>query len=116
MKVASTVLNGRLEKRFSGRPLTRLEQQMVAMGLKIIIQGMEASLTENNHDNADVLSTATTAYQQGKITKNQLMAVINALDEQTYQTRAEAELKQPAGNSWNQEYLEATKYLDRYRR
>ena len=32
---------------------------------------------------SDVLSTATTAYQQGKITKQQYFAVINALDEPT---------------------------------
>ncbi|MEY4519708.1 MAG: hypothetical protein RLZZ499_2308, partial [Cyanobacteriota bacterium] len=51
---------------------------------------------ENNPiQSTDVLATATTAYQQGKITKNQLMAVINALDEQVYQTRAYAEPVHP---------------------
>ena len=124
----------------------RLEQQIVAMGLNLIGQAMEASLTEQNYSNSDVLSTATTAYQQGKITKSQFMAVINALDEQAYQTRSPAEPKHPAGNStsrfesvafwvriflpksrpweashskadcWNQEYLEAQNYLNQYRR
>lgn len=62
---------------------------------------------------SDVLASATAAYQQGKITKSQFMAVIDALDEATYRTRAYAE---PAGNSWNREYLEAKAYLDQYRR
>ena len=94
----------------------RLEQQIVAMGLNLIGQAMEASLRAENHSSTDVLSTATTAYQQGKITKSQFMAVINALDEQVVTTTAYAEPRQPAGNSWNQEYLEAHNYLNQYRR
>jgi hypothetical protein len=62
------------------------------MGLNLITKAIEASVMENNPiQSTDVLGAATTAYQQGKITKNQFMAVINALDEQTYQTRAYAE-------------------------
>ena len=101
------------------------------MGLNLIGQAMEASLREQNYSNSDVLSTATTAYQQCQITKSQFMAVINALDEQAYQTKAYAEPKHPAGNStsrfeweashskadcWNQEYLSAHNYLNQYRR
>ena len=90
----------------------RLEQQIVAMGLNLIGSAIEATLRENNHSSTDVLATATTAYQQGKITKSQFMAVIDALDEATYQTRAYAE----PSNSWNQEYLNAHNYLNQYRR
>ena len=62
----------------------RLEQQIVATGLSIISKAMEASLSVNQPQQpTDVLSTATTAYQQGKITKAQYFAVINALDEPT---------------------------------
>jgi hypothetical protein len=81
------------------------------MGLNLITKAIEASVRENNPiQSTDVLATATTAYQQGKITKNQLMAVINALDEQAYQTRAYAE------PSCNQEYSNANKYLNQYRK
>ncbi len=60
----------------------RAEAQIMAMGLNLITKAIEASVRENNPiQSTDVLATATTAYQQGKITKNQLMAVINALDE-----------------------------------
>ena len=92
----------------------RLEQQIVATGLDIISKAMEASLSVNKPQQpTDVLSAATSAYQQGKITKSQFMAVINALDEQTYQTRA---YNVPTGgNFWNQEYLDAHKYLNQYR-
>ena len=92
----------------------RTQQQIMAMGLSIISKAMEASLSANQpQTTTDVLGTATTAYQQGKITKTQLMGVINALDEQIYQTQAYAE---PTGNTWNQEYLEANAYLNQYRR
>lgn len=60
----------------------RAETQLLAMGLDLIKTAMEASLrSEVPSQSTDVLAVATTAYQQGKITKNQLMAVINALDE-----------------------------------
>lgn len=92
----------------------RMEQQIVAMGLNLIGAAMEASLREQQPvTTSDVLSTATTAYQQGKITKSQFMAVIDALDESAYQTRAYAE---PTDNTWNSEYLSAHKYLNQYRR
>ena len=62
----------------------RLEQQIVATGLSIISKAMEASLSANQPQQpTDVLRAATTAYQQGKITKAQYFAVINALDEPT---------------------------------
>lgn len=88
----------------------KTETQILAMGLDLIKTAMSASLRSEVPSGTDVLAAATSAYQQGKITKNQLMAVINALDEQTYQTRAYAE------PSWNQEYLDANKYLNQYRK
>ena len=87
-----------------------LEAQLLGMGLNLIGQAMEASLRENNPiPTTDVLQVSTKAYQQGKITKSQFMAVINALDETAYQTRAYSE------PSWNREYLDANKYLNQYR-
>ena len=91
----------------------RLEQQIVALGLNLIGTAMEASLREQASSSSDVIKTASIAYSEGKITKSQLMAVINALDEATYRTRAYSE---PTGSSWNAEYLEAHKYLNQYRR
>lgn len=64
-----------------GDPLTLL-------GLAMLSTAMEASTRANQPQSTDVLLTATTAYQQGKITKSQFMAVIDALDEQSYQTTA----------------------------
>ena len=87
------------------------EAQLLGLGLAFITKAMEASVTQSQ-PSTDVLASATTAYQQGKITKSQFMAVIDALDEQTYNTRAYAEPE----NSWNREYLEAKAYLDQYRR
>ena len=62
-----------------------LEAQLLAMGLNVITKAIEASMMENNTPSqpTDVLTVATTAYQQGKITKQQYFAVINALDEPT---------------------------------
>jgi hypothetical protein len=69
----------------------KAEAEILTVGLNLITKAIEASVRENNPmQSTDVLATATTAYQQGKITKNQLMAVINALDEQAYQTKAYA--------------------------
>ena len=84
-----------------------LEAQLLALGLNLIGQVMEASLRENKPiQSTDVLSVATTAYQQGKITKNQYFGVINALDEvQTVQTTATT---QPSS-----EYIQANKFLNR---
>jgi hypothetical protein len=96
----------------------RAEAQILTIGLDLIKTAMEAGLREKvPSQSTDVLAVATSAYQQGKITKNQLIAVINALDEdalanplgQKYQTTAYAE------PSWNKEYLEANKYLNQYR-
>jgi hypothetical protein len=64
------------------------EAQLLALGLNLITKVMDAALEPQ--PSTDVLATATTAYQQGKITKVQFMAVINALDEQTYNMRAYA--------------------------
>ena len=89
----------------------KAEAQLLSLGLTVISKAIEASLSENSPIvSTDVLGAATTAYTQGKITKNQLMAVINALDEQAYQTRAYTE------PSWNKKYLEANAYLNQYRR
>ena len=87
----------------------QLEQQIVAMGLSLISTAMEASLREQTSSSSDVLKTASLAYREGKITKTQFVAVINALDEATYRTRAYAE---PKGNTWNEQY----KGADQYRR
>ena len=81
--------------------------------LKLLNQHLDQPLASGDPTSPDVLASATAAYQQGKITKSQFMAVIDALDEATYQTRAYAE---PNGNAWNREYLEAHKYLNQYRR
>lgn len=78
----------------------RLEQQIMAMGLNVISKAIEASLSEPNHSRIDVLSSATSAYQQGQITKAQFMAVIDALDEQTYKTRAYAEPTVNSLDTW----------------
>ncbi|NJL51348.1 MAG: hypothetical protein HC930_02450 [Hydrococcus sp. SU_1_0] len=83
------------------------ETQLLTMGLSLIKTAMEASLQDQPSQSTDVLGAATTAYQQGKITKSQFMAVINALDEQVYRTQAYADP--------NQNYFEAKAYLDRYR-
>lgn len=86
------------------------EAQLLALGLNFITKAMEAAVrVDNPMSSTDVLATATKAYQQGKITKNQLMAVINALDESVYETRAYAE------PTWNREYLEANGFLNQYR-
>ena len=86
------------------------EAQLLALGLNLIGQVMETSLRENKPmQSTDVLSAATSAYQQGKITKNQFMGVINALDECTYTQNAYAE------PSWNREYLESNKFLNQFR-
>lgn len=58
------------------------ESKLLGLGINLISKVIEDSLSKNNRsDSTDILATATTAYQQGKITKSQLMAVINALDE-----------------------------------
>lgn len=84
------------------------EMALLNMGLNLITKAIEASV-KAEAPITDVLATATTAYQQGKITKTQFMAVINALDEQAYQTRAYA------GANPNDEYLEVNKFLNQYR-
>lgn len=58
------------------------EAQLLAMGINLITKAMEAAVRENSPvASTDVLGAATSAYTQGKITKSQFMAVINALDE-----------------------------------
>jgi len=106
-----------------------LDAQLLGMGLNLISTAMEASLRENNP--TDVLETATKAYQQGKITKTQFMAVINALDETPQRVRADrrrsddwradgscvnttARVERP-GSEWNREYLDANKFLNQFR-
>ena len=82
------------------------------LGFSVIEKAMEVDLSANSaNTSTDVLGTATQAYQQGKITKNQFMAVINALDETpvTVETRAYAQ------HPNNREYLDAVKYLNQFR-
>lgn len=87
------------------------EARLLAMGINLISQAIEASLrVDRPMQSTDVLTTATLAYQQGKITKSQLMAVIDALDEATYKTTAYAE------PNWNEQYLAANKFLNQYQR
>ena len=50
-----------------------VEALLLSFGLNLIGTAMEASLREQPQ-----------AYQQGEITKSQLVAVIDALDKQTY--------------------------------
>jgi len=72
-------------------PNRDLEMKVMEKGLNLISKAMEASLRVNNPiQSTDILQIATVAYQQGKITKSQFIGVINALDEQTYQTNAYA--------------------------
>jgi len=91
------------------------QMQLLAMGISVIGKLIESELSVNNPvQSTDVLSTATQAYQQGKITKSQLMGVINALDETTtVQTTARTVR---TGDLWNQEYISAHNYLNQYRR
>jgi hypothetical protein len=67
------------------------EMALLTVGINLISKAMEASLRDNIPQSTDVLAAATSAYQQGKITKAQFVEVINALDEQVYRTRAYAE-------------------------
>lgn len=77
-----------------------LDAAMLTLGLNFLSELLAA---ESN--NADVLASATSAYQQGKITKTQYIAVINALDEQ------------PARQSaWVQQPLKGHAFLNQYRR
>ena len=59
-----------------------LDAAIINAGLNLIGMAMEAYSRENT-PTPDVLAAATTAYQQGKITKAQYFAVVNALDEPT---------------------------------
>ncbi len=62
-------------------PANQGELLAVAMiGLNLIGKLME---DEPRVDKSNVLATATQAYQEGKITKEQYIAVIHALDEKT---------------------------------
>ena len=92
----------------------RLNAELLGMGIRFISDAVAILKAEGlpNAQESDVLAAATAAYQQGKITKSQYIAVINALDEAVSTTAATVE----RNNSWNQEYIEAQKYLDRYRR
>ena len=59
----------------------QLEAALFGMGLNFLSKLVEAELGMNAPKCEDVLTVATKAYQQGKITKSQYIAVINALDE-----------------------------------
>jgi hypothetical protein len=50
------------------------------VGLNLLSQLISSELSSNTQS-THVLATVTVAYQQGKITKAQYFAVINALDE-----------------------------------
>ena len=92
--------------------INRIDPRIVSMGLDIIGKLIESELSVNQ-PSTDILGSATLAYQQGKITKSQYFAVINALDETTtVQTTARTET---SGERWNREYLEANAYLNQFR-
>lgn len=92
--------------------IDRIDPRIVSMGVSIIGKLIESELSANQ-PSTDVLGSATSAYQQGKITKSQYFAVINALDETTtVQTTATVET---SGERWNREYLEANAYLNQFR-
>ena len=65
-----------------------LQSRLLLAAADIFSKLIESELGANSPNSTDVLGAATTAYQQGKITKSQFMAVIDALDEQVYHTRA----------------------------
>lgn len=65
--------------------------RLLEMGLNLIGKLIESEARVNPpNSSSDVLGAAVGAYQQGEITKSQFIAVINALDEQVYQTKAYA--------------------------
>lgn len=101
----------------TGQMSDEFAQSVISLGFQLL----EAALTTNgvNHsqgnqtrDEADVLAAATAAYQRGHITKNQYFAVINAMDEPVVQTKAQTVPNHD--NSWNQESLEAHRYLNQF--
>lgn len=65
-----------------------IQSQLLLAAADIFGKLIESELGANSPNSADVLGAATSAFQQGKITKAQFMAVIDALDETAYQTRA----------------------------
>lgn len=83
----------------------RLNAELLGVGVGIINELIGILRAEGmpKANESDVLATATIAYQQGKITKSQYIAVINALDEHNYH------------RTWNAEYIEANNYLNQYR-
>lgn len=73
----------------------QINDQMVNDVLSLGIQILQAALGEaanGDGDDNDVLTTALNAYKQGLITKNQYMAVIDALDETPVYQRANLDL------------------------
>lgn len=92
--------------------IDRIDPRILSAGLNIISKLIESDLSVQP-STSDVLGAATTAYQQGKITKAQYFAVINALDETTtVNTTARAETP---GQQWNREYLAANACLNKIR-
>ena len=59
----------------------RFNAELLGVGLNLLSKLVEAELGANSAQSEDVLSVATIAYQQGKITKSQYLRVIDALDE-----------------------------------
>ncbi len=59
----------------------QLEAALLTMGLSFLTKIVEQAQLGNMPPSSDVLATATEAYRQGKITKTQYIAVIDALDE-----------------------------------
>ncbi len=82
----------------------QLEQQMGVLMFSVISKVIEASLSAEQPTTTDVLASATSAYQQGHITKAQYFAVINALDETTMATDP------------NYDYIKCHNLLNQYRR
>ncbi len=89
----------------------QLEAALLTMGLSFLTKMVEQAQLGNMPPSSDVLATATQAYRQGKITKTQYIAVIDALDE----------VSTVSQNAWvnhpkNQEYVTAHAFLDQFRR
>ena len=88
----------------------QFQAALLSLGLSFLSDMVEQAKMGNNAPTGDVLAAATAAYQQGKITKIQYIAVINALDE----------VPRPCQKAWsehpsNREYLEAHNFLNHYR-
>lgn len=81
----------------------QLNAALITMGLNFLSEILTSELGTAN--TTDVLVTATNAYQQGKLTKTQYIAVINALDETQESVTRSAWVEQPIkGHAFLKQY------------